>query len=123
MQGEDNSGTSTPTAVVASEDLDFSELKKKKKSAKKKANLDMEAFEKELNESKSKDADDDEGGEETNIPEIDEAELGDDPFARAEGASGAVTLEAGGEPWLGSDRDYTYQEVCLIPAFCWTTRI
>lgn len=118
-QGEDNSGTSTPTAAVASEDLDFSELKKKKKSAKKKAALDMEAFEKELNESKAKDAEDDEGGEETNLPEVDEAELGDDPFSRAESTGGAVGLEAGNEPWLNSDRDYTYQEVSLV--FCIST--
>ena len=74
----------------------------------------MEAFEKELNESKAKDAEDDEGGEETNIPEVDEAELGDDPFSRAEGAGGAVGLEAGNEPWLSSDRDYAYPEVSFV---------
>ena len=41
----------------AGEDLDFSDLKKKKKKSSKKAALDLEAFEKELNESKTKDAD------------------------------------------------------------------
>ena len=46
----------------AGEDLDFSDLKKKKKKSSKKAALDLEAFEKELNESKSKDADEDDGG-------------------------------------------------------------
>ncbi|OCH91189.1 hypothetical protein OBBRIDRAFT_792592 [Obba rivulosa] len=103
---EDNSDTSTPTAPAASEDLDFSDLKKKKKSSKKKAALDMQAFEKELNESKAKDADE-EDGEEGEI-EVDEAELGEDPFARAEGT---ISLDAGNEPWLKSDRDYTYPEL------------
>ncbi|KAI0922759.1 hypothetical protein AcV5_009649 [Taiwanofungus camphoratus] len=105
---EDNSGTATPTTVPAvSEDLDFSDLKKKKKSTKKKAALDMEAFEKELNQSKAKDAEEEEGGEE-GVTEVDEVELGDDPFTRGESA---VNLDAGSEPWLTSDRDYTYQEL------------
>ncbi|KZT64988.1 eukaryotic translation initiation factor 2 beta [Daedalea quercina L-15889] len=105
---EDNSGTSTPVTVpAATEDLDFSDLKKKKKSSKKKAALDMEAFEKELNEAKAKDADEEEGGVE-GPAEVDEAELGDDPFARNEAT---VSMDAGNEPWLNSDRDYTYQEL------------
>ncbi|KAH9914096.1 eukaryotic translation initiation factor 2 beta [Fomitopsis serialis] len=109
---EDNSGTSTPTAVpnavpAATEDLDFSDLKKKKKSTKKKAALDMEAFEKELNQAKAKDADEEEGGEDA-AAEVDEVELGDDPFARNEGT---VSMDVGTEPWLSSDRDYTYQEL------------
>ena len=70
----------------------------------------MEAFEKELNEAKAKDADEDEGNEEGGPAEVDETELGDDPFARNE-AGGAVSMDAGNEPWLNSDRDYTYQEV------------
>ncbi|OBZ76295.1 putative eukaryotic translation initiation factor 2 subunit beta [Grifola frondosa] len=90
---EDNSGTSTPTVAPAAEDLDFSDLKKKKKKSTKKAALDMEAFEKELNQSKAKEAEDEEGGEE-GVPEIEEAELGEDPFARGR-----------------SDRDYTYPEL------------
>jgi len=105
---EDNSGTSTPTVVpAASEDLDFSDLKKKKKSTKKKAALDMEAFEKELNESKAKEEEDEDIGEDA-VAEIDETELGEDPFARGENA---IAIDAGSEPWLGSDRDYTYQEL------------
>ncbi|OSC99327.1 eukaryotic translation initiation factor 2 beta [Trametes coccinea BRFM310] len=106
--GEDNSGTSTPVPAAASEDLDFSDLKKKKKKSSKKAALDLEAFEKELQEAKAQDAAEDEG-EEGAVPEADEGELGDDPFARA-GETG-VSLDSGSEPWLGSDRDYTYEEL------------
>ena len=84
-------------------------MKKKKKKSSKKAALDLEAFEKELNESKTKDADEEEGGEENQLQEVDETELGDDPFAR--GGEG-VSLDSGNEPWLKSDRDYTYEEVC-----------
>ncbi|KAL6304672.1 eukaryotic translation initiation factor 2 beta [Sparassis latifolia] len=102
---EEGDGAATPPA--ASEDLDFSDLKKKKKSTKKKAVLDMEAFEKELNESKAKEAEEDEGGEEV-VAEVDETELGEDPFTRSEAAP---SLDAGNEPWLNSDRDYTYQEL------------
>lgn len=93
---------------AASEDLDFSDLKKKKKSTKKKAALDMEAFEKELQVAKTKDADEEEGGEEGIPLEGDETELGDDPFTRGETT---INIDAGSEPWLGSDRDYTYEEV------------
>ena len=92
----------------AGEDLDFSDLKKKKKKSSKKVAFDMEAFEKELSESKAKDADDEDGEEGGAIEEYDEAELGDDPFARA---GESVALDVGTEPWLGSDRDYTYAEV------------
>lgn len=112
-QTADASGTSTPaggpSAAIASEDLDFSDMKKKKKTSKKKA---MEDFEKELEESKSKEAA--EGADEVEIDDgehlndIDEAELGDDPFARPEVPTG---VDSGSEPWLTSDRDYTYQEV------------
>ena len=42
------------------------------------------------------------------MPEVDETELGDDPFAR--GGEG-VNLDSGNEAWLKSDRDYTYDEV------------
>ncbi|KAI0752565.1 eukaryotic translation initiation factor 2 beta [Daedaleopsis nitida] len=108
LGGGDAAGTATPVGAAASEDLDFSDLKKKKKKSSKKAALDLEAFEKELNESKLKEADEDEGGEENQMPEIDEAELGDDPFAR--GGEG-VSLDSGNEPWLKSDRDYTYEEL------------
>ncbi|KAA1474535.1 hypothetical protein DENSPDRAFT_841135 [Dentipellis sp. KUC8613] len=107
--GEDGSGTSTPVgAPAATEDLDFSDLKKKKKSSKKKAAFDLEAFEKELNVSKSKDAADEEDQDDGEANEADEADLGDDPFARAEAPTG---VDAGTEPWLGSDRDYLYSEL------------
>ena len=108
-QPEEGSGTSTP--VGAGEDLDFSDLKKKKKKSSKKVAFDMEAFEKELSESKVKEAEDEDGEEGGALEEYDEADLGDDPFARA---GEAVTLESGTEPWLGSDRDYTYAEVRLL---------
>jgi translation initiation factor 2 subunit 2 len=55
---------------------------------------------------------------------MDEAELGDDPFAQGEVPT---SIDAGNEPWLKTDRDYTYPEVyflfvnlvitCLIHAF------
>ena len=107
-QGDEESGISTPVAAEAvPEDLDFSDIKKKKKSSKKKA---MEEFEKELNESKEKDEDDEAGGDDgQHLDDIDEAELGDDPFARGQDAP--TGIDAGNEPWLNSDRDYNYQEV------------
>lgn len=94
-------------------------MKKKKKSTKKKANFDLEAFEKELNDSKAKSTSKPEGGEEeeedgpepdgSHLDNIDETELGDDPFAQS--ADAPVGVDAGTEAWLKSDRDYTYQEV------------
>ena len=112
---------SAPAATEGStiDDLDFSDMKKKKKSTKKKANFDLEAFEKELNDSKAKSASKPEGGEEdeddgpepdgSHLDNIDETELGDDPFAQP--ADAPVGVDAGNEAWLKSDRDYTYQEV------------
>lgn len=101
--GEDGSTTSTP-AAAPTEDLDFSDMKKKKKSSKKKA---MEEFEKELSEVKTKeDVEDVEVDDGEHLYDIDEAELGDDPFARA-----PTGLDSGTEPWLSSDRDYTYEEL------------
>jgi len=123
MDLADDSGTSTPTAAateaaaptIAPEDLDFSDIKKKKKSTKKKAAFDLDAFEKELNESKAKSStaadDDDDDGETTNavhLDDVDEAELGEDPFAQSDAPIG---VDAGNEAWLNSDRDYTYQEL------------
>ena len=99
-------------APSGGDDLDFSDLKKKKKKSKKTA-LDMEAFEKELNEAKAKDGE----GEDADgapIDDVDEAELGDDPFAR--GGGDAAAVDAGGEAWLGSDRDYTYAEASFAPS-------
>ena len=108
LQPEEGSGASTPVGAPSgdAEDLDFSDLKKKKKSSKKKAALDMEAFEKELNEARAKD-----GEGEEQIDENDEAELGDDPFARG---GEPVAVDTEGEAWLNSDRDYTYAEVQLV---------
>ncbi|KAG6380249.1 eukaryotic translation initiation factor 2 beta [Boletus reticuloceps] len=104
--------TTTPlggsSAAIPSEDLDFSDMKKKKKSSKKKA---MEDFEKEFEVSKSKDTaegDDLEIDDGEHLYDIDEAELGDDPFARPEAPTG---VDSGSEAWLTSDRDYTYQEL------------
>jgi len=100
----------------AADDLDFSDLKKKKKSSKKKAAFDLEAFEKELNDSQAPQepgtgAGDDEDEEEPtgkHLENIDEAELGEDPFAQGEAPVG---VDAGNEPWLKSDRDYLYPEL------------
>jgi translation initiation factor 2 subunit 2 len=101
--------------TITSDDLDFSDIKKKKKSSKKKAAFDLDAFEKELNESKAKsstiaDEEDDDGDliSTAHLDEIDEAELGEDPFAQNDAPIG---VDAGNEAWLNSDRDYTYQEV------------
>ena len=75
----------------------------------------MEDFEKELGESKSKDAaegaDNVEIDDGEHLNDIDEAELGDDPFARPEAH---ISVDSGSEPWLTSDRDYTYQEVSRL---------
>lgn len=105
--GEDGPGASTAAAApAATEDLDFSDIKKKKKSTRKKA---MEDFEKELNEAKAKDeAEEAEADDGEHLNELDEADLGDDPFARNEAPAG---IDSGTEPWLGSDRDYTYPEL------------
>ncbi|KAJ3517077.1 hypothetical protein NLJ89_g726 [Agrocybe chaxingu] len=104
----DDSGTSTPAAVekasgdasqgptITADDIDFSDMKKKKKI--------------EQEEDDGADDDDDEGLEPdgSHLDNIDEAELGDDPFAHADPPVG---LDAGNEAWLKSDRDYTYQEL------------
>lgn len=123
VQGDD-SGTSTPIVApteaaaapaITSDDLDFSDIKKKKKSSKKKAAFDLDAFEKELNDSKAKtstaadDEEDDGPADTSHLDNIDDAELGDDPFAQGDAPVG---VDAGTEAWLKSDRDYTYQEVC-----------
>jgi len=127
MDFGDDSGTSTPAkkddaepveaAAITADDLDFSSMKKKK-SSKKKAALDMEAFEKELNIPKSKDKEEDaeDGGDDDaieldgkHLENVDEAELGDNPFAQPTDAP--VGIDAGNEAWLKSDRDYSYQEL------------
>ncbi|KAL5497841.1 SUI3 [Sanghuangporus vaninii] len=105
----EESGLSTPVAkevedgaAIPAEDLDFSDLKKKKKSTKKKAQLDLEAFERELGEATGA------GTDGAHLDQLDDTELGDDVFAH-DGEGDAA--HAGAEPWLGSDRDYTYQEL------------
>jgi len=57
------------------------------------------------------DEDEDDGLEPdgSHLDNIDEAELGDDPFAQPGDAP--VSVDAGNEAWLKSDRDYTYQEL------------
>lgn len=86
------------------EDNDFSDLKKKKKSSKKKAAIDLEAFERELGEARG------EGDDGGHLDQLDDGELGDDVFDRA--GSGGGRGDTATEPWLGSDRDYAYPEVC-----------
>jgi translation initiation factor 2 subunit 2 len=41
------------------------------------------------------------------VEEVDEEELGENPFANSGGGGRGVV----DEPWLDSDRDYTYDEV------------
>lgn len=89
------------------DDFDLTDLKKKKKSSKKKAQMDLEAFEKELGDEAK---DDDIVGDDAE----EDVDLGDDPFAAAEdGVPSVVGINTGKEPWIGSDRDYKYTEVSL----------
>lgn len=109
---EEGSGTATPTTGAA-DDTDFSDIKKKKK---KKPVFDLDAFEKELGESKVKDEEpeaDDAGGEPDgrHLDDVNEEELGEDVFAQSHEAPTGADPQI--EPWLSSDRDYTYQEVSL----------
>lgn len=93
-------------------------MKKKKKSSKKKA-VDMDAFEKELTDAKTTSSKPTEGGEDddeegadvdgSHLDNLDEEDLGDDPFAQAAETAGGV--DTGNEPWLKSDRDYLYPEL------------
>lgn len=104
-------GTATEAGVAAADavpdgDLDFGDMKKKKKKGKK-GGFDLEAFEKELGEGAAAGGDDEDGA----APGADEdADLGDDPFSREEGAEKGESKEQA-ETWLGTDRDYTYQEL------------
>lgn len=125
--------------TISTADLDeFANLKKKKK----KKVFDMEEFEKSLDaaateptpvaapappkaEEKKKakvlkakeewddeeEEDDEDDNEFDDIADIDEEELGENPFA--EGAGG----DSYAEPWIGSDRDYSYNEVRCIYTF------
>lgn len=102
------------TADGGDDDLNFGELKKKKKS-KKKVALDLETFEKEIGEGADQDQDDDADGDVPDgeaLGEIDEAELGENPFAQDAGdEADVVAQEDGVEAWQGTDRDYSYQEL------------
>lgn len=103
--------------AVPDGDLDFTQMKKKKKS--KKAAFDLEAFEKELGEDsgvrEKQEADDD--GEAADVGGEDEGDLGDDPFAADDVAEGqGESKEEAAETWHDSDRDYTYQEVSVLSA-------
>lgn len=115
-------GSSTPATkeangngeAAAGDDLDFSDLKKKKKSTKKKAALDLEAFERELADTPAKDDGDIDG---EHLDALDEADLGDDPFGHGGEGGGHQNLDTISKAWLGSDRDYTYTEVSTLQHF------
>lgn len=82
----------------------------------------MEEFERELGDmsiSKPKkkkevkiaeDEDDEDVPDGADLDDMDEMELGDNPFAMGAGSSLGAGI-ADTETWLGTDRDYTYQEV------------
>ncbi|PKI82309.1 hypothetical protein MVES_003786 [Malassezia vespertilionis] len=86
------------------DEFDFGELKKKKK--KKKAAFDIEEFEKELGGQVDQDNADDDL---------------DDPFAPEKSDDTTTAKTDDVEAWLGSDRDYTYQE--LLGRFFKTLRV
>ncbi|TIC12304.1 hypothetical protein E3Q15_02359 [Wallemia mellicola] len=81
VEGEEQ----TPPADDAD---DFADLKKKKKSSSKKKAFDLEEFDKQLDQGK---------------PEEDTPSDQPDPLSESTGENG--------EPWLGTDRDYTYKEL------------
>lgn len=96
------SGDATPATGGGDELGEFEGIKKKKKS--KKAAFDLEAFEKELAESKAKEGEDEE--DDAPAPEMDEGDLGEDVFAQPV-SEGVAQVET----WHGTDRDYTYAEL------------
>lgn len=83
----------------------------------------MEEFERELGDmsiSKPKkkkevkiaeDEDEDDVPDGADLEDMDEMELGDNPFAMGAGGSLGAGSADTAELWLGTDRDYTYQEV------------
>jgi len=93
------------------------------KKKKKKKNIAMEEFEKEFGDGSDtsaakpkkakkvvEESEEEAGGEDGDaefdeIDEVNEEELGENPFASSGGRTDAD------EPWLDSDRDYTYEEV------------
>ena len=90
-------------ATAAVPDADFLSDFKKKKTKKKKALADFEA---ELGEVQGDDVDG------AHLDNLGEADLGDDVFS----SSGETLVHSSSneEPWLGSERDYTYPEVSII---------
>ncbi|CAE6435388.1 unnamed protein product [Rhizoctonia solani] len=97
------SGDATPATGGGDDPGDFGGIKKKKKKGTK-STFDLEAFEKELADSKAKEGDDEE--EDGPVPDIDEGDLGEDVFAQPVTDGGAQV-----ETWHGTDRDYTYPEL------------
>jgi len=65
----------------------------------------MQAFERELQDAAADEDEDIPTGDHLN----EGPELEDDPFALQ--TSAPAGIDSGAEAWLGSDRDYTYQEV------------
>ncbi|KAF8510195.1 eukaryotic translation initiation factor 2 beta [Hysterangium stoloniferum] len=105
----EDTATQTPPEPAVGEDLDFSDLKKKKKKTSKKPAFDLEAFEKELGDTGTAQGNDD--GEDGAGGLGDDVDLGDDPFAVQHDAGAGAGVESGKEAWVGSDRDYTYSEL------------
>lgn len=108
--GLEPSDAAPATATDAGLDLGdgFGDLKKKKKSGKKKAAFDLEAFEKEIEQSADPS---DMGAATAEDPASAGGELGDDVFGEGNAAREGVAADGEQEAWLGSDRDYTYPEV------------
>ncbi|SGY13639.1 BQ5605_C010g05925 [Microbotryum silenes-dioicae] len=132
---EEAAATSS-SAVSGGDGLDeFADLKKKKKKGTKKANFDLEAFEKELAETEAaeevapapkksilKDSSKTStplgsDGEEIDGDDDDDEPVpeGDDPFGAGEGGDDAPQSKAEAaavaKAWLKEDRDYTYTEL------------
>ncbi|KAF9512481.1 hypothetical protein BS47DRAFT_1062391 [Hydnum rufescens UP504] len=96
--GPAEAGQATSDSLLA----DFSDLKKKKK---KKATFDLDDVE----ETKPAPPPEEDDAPVDDLDNLDDEDLGDDPFAVASGPG----LEGNGEvePWHGTDRDYTYAEL------------
>lgn len=112
--GLEPSDAAPATATDAGLDLGdgFGDLKKKKKSGKKKAAFDLEAFEKEIEQ--SADPSDAAAAED---PAAAGGDLGDDVFGDGNAAREGIAADGEQEAWLGSDRDYTYPEVSEATSF------
>lgn len=102
-KGENSEKSEQPEhSPVQEEDQpdEFSDLKKKKKSSSKKKAFDLDAFDKELDQGSSSNAQiQGESGETAG----DTAGNGLDPLSESSNDNG--------EPWLGTERDYTYKEL------------